>query len=381
MADMRPSGYLAEDVSGIDWLIDVTQPEMQRISKDLQQRTPTSPVDVDALLEDIALLPRLIRERHVFVLLGRCDPEPALDVVESWRRRVARDRPSTWGDAVGDVVPRLQEALQDNHLTIGSNTIPRGLRANRSGDDGPAWESEMQHGSLGEPVSVVRIRSLDETFETTQALHRGSGDDTPWDDDRIVVDLRGNGGGDDSFVLQWAAPHLPHAFRSPPLKCLNVGDKPLMVWNHCAFLALQNPSAPPPAALEPLRHMPSSHDEVRVADLVDQRPTGGDPWTGRMLVLVDGATASSGESAAWILRESFGARLLGGRTMGLVESANLCLYVLPHAGLVIGLPSQWVQLPEPAEFIGMEVDREIDVDTPTTDVVRQFDTLWAAAEG
>lgn len=65
--------------------------------------------------------------------------------------------------------------------------------------------------------------------------------------------------------------------------------------------------------------------------------------------------------------------------MGLFESANMCPYVLPHAGLTVLLPSQWVRSPEPVEFVGLQPDLPVDVTRTAVDVARDFDTIWAAA--
>ncbi|GMA24251.1 hypothetical protein GCM10025864_20100 [Luteimicrobium album] len=92
---MRADGYLGPDRSGIDWLIDSDSPAMRALGPDIAARTPDSPVDVDALIEDVALLPRLIRKRHVFVVLGRTGPEAADAVLDAWVARLRAERPTT----------------------------------------------------------------------------------------------------------------------------------------------------------------------------------------------------------------------------------------------------------------------------------------------
>jgi C-terminal processing protease CtpA/Prc len=100
---------------------------------------------------------------------------------------------------------------------------------------------------------------------------------------------------------------------------------------------------------------------------------------GRMLVLVDGGTCSSGESSTLMLRDGLGARVVGVPSMGLLESANVAPYVLPRSGLTLTFPTQWVTTPEPMEFVGIQPDVELDVATPLAEVADRFDELWAAA--
>lgn len=371
---VRARGYLPTTRSGVDWLIDPEHARMVELGAALRERTPETPVDLDALDQDIDLLASLIRDRHAFVVLGRCAEDAADDVLARWRSRLRRERPSTWGEAVGEVVPQLREALGDNHLAMGSDATSRARRPVQGPDPGPAWES--RDSATTDDVAVVRIRTLTEDATTSAALIAGREDRSPFASDRIVVDLRGNGGGDDSFVQRWVAPMVSAGFSTPTVSCLSVGDSPLMIWNHLAFLRLRHPDQPSPSALLPLRHTPSPGDELSVRDVGGHVPVGETPWRGRMLVLVDGGTASSGESAAWFLREAVGARIAGGRTLGLFESANMAPYVLPHAGLTVTLPSQWVRTPEPVEFVGLRLDHELDVRTPLADVARDFDAVW-----
>lgn len=373
---MRATGYLPASRSGVDWLIDPDHPRMIELGEALRSRTPQSAVDAAALAQDVDLLPGLIRERHAFAVLGRCAPEAADDVLARWRTRLLRERPTTWAAAVGEVVPALREALGDNHLAVNSDTTTRPARPAQGPDPGPAWESRQVTGVSGE-VSLVRIRTLSQDAGSSAALLAGSADESAFFSDRVVVDLRGNGGGDDSFVSRWMAPMVRRAFSSPTITCLSVGQSPLMVWNYLAFLRLRDPEAPPPSALLPLRHTPHPGDELTARDTVEEVPVGRTPWQGRMLVLVDGGTASSGESAAWLLREGLGARIVGGRTAGMFESANMCPYVLPHTGLTVLLPSQWVRSPEPVEFVGLRPDAEIDVSMPLDDVAGDFEAIWA----
>ena len=376
---MRADGYLGPDRSGIDWLIDADSPTMRALGPDLDARTPDSPVDVDALIEDVALLPRLIRDRRVFVVLGRTGPEAADAVLDAWVARLRAERPTTWGEAIGDAALSLREALGDNHHGILGNAAPRPLRPTLGEDPGPAWESVVRATPSGD-VATVRIRTLSDSEDGSPRLEAGATDPSPLEHDRVVVDLRGNGGGNDAFISRWIADAVVHAHDAPSERCLSVGDKPVMVWNAIALEAVRHPDAPPPTSLLPYAHTPAPDDELRVELHTEHVPAGTRPFRGRMLVLVDGGTGSSGESSTLMLRDGLGARVVGVPSMGLLESANVAPYVLPRSGLTLTFPTQWVATPEPMEFVGIRPDVELDVTTPFTAVADRFDELWAAGE-
>ncbi len=376
---MRADGHLGPDRSGIDWLIDPESPTMRALGPDIAARTPDSPVDVDALLDDIALLPRLIRDRHVFVVLGRTGTEAADAVLDAWAERLRADRPTTWGEAIGDVAQALREALGDNHHGIVGNAAPRPLRPTLGEDPGPAWESAVRSTPSGQ-VATVPIRTLSDSEEGSPELEAGATDRSPLEHDRVVVDVRGNGGGNDEFVSRWIADAVVHAHDAPSERCLWVGDKPVMAWNWVALEALRHPDGPPPASLLPYVHEPAPSDALRVDEKTEHVPAGANPFRGRMLVLVDGGTGSSGESSALMLRDGLGARIVGVPSMGLLESANIAPYVLPRSGLTLTFPTQWVATPEPMEFVGIQPDVDLDVTTPLTEVADRFDELWAAAD-
>lgn len=94
---------------------------------------------------------------------------------------------------------------------------------------------------------------------------------------------------------------------------------------------------------------------------------GAHPWHGRMLVLVDQATASSGESAAWMLKHAMGATLVGQATRGMIAYGNIAPYLLPHAGALVTLATKHNDYGREVELTGFPVDVEIE---PTVDIPR-----------
>ena len=104
---------------------------------------------------------------------------------------------------------------------------------------------------------------------------------------------------------------------------------------------------------------------------------GAKPWHGRMLVLVNRATMSSGESTAWGLKKTLGARLVGVPTSGCINYGNTVPYVLPHSRIVVRLTSAYNDYGFPVELRGFPVDIDLDPATPLSTVAADFDRIWA----
>ena len=103
----------------------------------------------------------------------------------------------------------------------------------------------------------------------------------------------------------------------------------------------------------------------------------GAGWHGRMLVLVDGGTGSSGESSAWYLKHLLGATIAGAPTRGQIEFGNVAPYVLPASGLLVTLATKHNDYGIPVEMCGFPVDRAIDPRLPDAEISRAFDSLLA----
>jgi hypothetical protein len=98
-----------------------------------------------------------------------------------------------------------------------------------------------------------------------------------------------------------------------------------------------------------------------------------------MLVLVDGHTMSSGESAAWMLQRDVGGLLIGCRTAGMMENGDITPYLLPASGLGVWLATTHNDFGMPVELTGMPVHAGLDPGTSVSTVARTFRQLCAGA--
>jgi len=381
---MTASIYLPPERSGVRWLLDPESAELARLARDAQVRTADSPCDPDAIAADLAVLPELLAERHFGAATGLIAPEAMAEadrLIQAARERVLRSQPGCWGDAIGDLNDALRLTLRDRHLRLqgsGDSAIRAGEPAAPVDERAPAIEVCTEAGVL-----CVLLRRLWGGADDDRLLWDWARDSLQhFEQDRIVVDLRGNGGGNDAITLEWISPVLPPGATVPGTATgWFIKDTPLGIWNSVAMIeASQGVAAVPSWHRDHLRQpMPADELAVRTEDDYPLEP-GPRLWTGRMLVLVDRNTFSSGESSAWMLQHALGARLVGGRTGGALEYGNIVPYLLPVSGLQVMLPTKHNDFGQPVEIVGLPVHAELDPRTPLTQVAAQFDVLYRAAE-
>lgn len=196
--------------------------------------------------------------------------------------------------------------------------------------------------------------------------------------DQIVVDLRGNPGGSDRFIVGWIGDHVATEVVWPPWREWRIGGQILNPWNVSviAEATLDGQELATDFDRSMYRLTPSSR-----LDLVEEPfaiPKASAPWQGQMLVLTDRGSASAAEGGAWMLRVGLGAHLIGGRSAGTVSFGNMAPYLLPRSGLLVDLPTASASRHEES-MVGLPVDLAIDIQTPLREVAANFNQLHAAA--
>jgi hypothetical protein len=357
------SVYLDRHRAGFDWLLDPESARLHEIAHAAMARTPESPCDAAALARDADLLAEVVRERHFGVATGVV--ATADDVVTAWRQRLAGN-PRTWGAAVTELQFDLKEALGDQHVRLLGAPRWRDGRTEQE-HDGRAVEERVVGGVL-----VLVVRRLIGGIEDERLLARWSaGADRHFGFDRIVLDLRGNPGGNDGHTYEWVRRRLRHVPVHLRETIWRVQEKPLGNWNAAAWYAAQGIDVPP--HLVAGRHDPKPDDRFELVEEDGELPAGDAPWGGRMIVLVDRRTRSSGESSAWLLRDGMGAILAGDRTTGMIEYGNIVPYPLPRSGLVVNLPTKRNDYGLAVEGAGFPVDIPLPSDVTADEIATTFD--------
>jgi hypothetical protein len=359
--------YLDPSRVGIEWLLNPASARLGELARDVEGRTPASLCDADALARDSEPLAELLRVRHYGVATGLVDPPD--DIVSAWRRRLAQ-RPGTWGGAVTELQFDLRQALGDEHVRVFG--APR-WRDGRAEDDepGPAVEERVV-----DDVLVLRVRRLlglpgDERllaeWRAAAARH--------FEHRRIVLDLRGNPGGNDGHTFAWAQRRFRHVPWHMRESRWTVGGASLGLWNGAAWREARDGKGSAPPHLLAERHTPAPDDRIELVEEDWVIDAGDESWDGRMIVLVDRRTRSSGESSAWFLRDGLGAVLAGEPTTGMVSYGNIVPYVFPGSGLTINLPTKHHDYGFPVESVGFPVDVPVDPLLSVDEVARFFDDI------
>lgn len=369
--------YYARERSGIPYQLDPDAPTLPGMVRSLRERTPQTPCDPDRVASDLLLLPALMRDMHFGIATGavpRRDVDAANAHIAEAAHRVHHDRPETWDTAIGDLCDRLRVTLRDRHLSI-AGAPPSRIRPDDPVllDDGPAV---AVRGIAN--VLTIRVRTLVGTPESTSLLEAWVADGAAhFGADRIIVDLRGNTGGDDSYTFDWLMAAHPEGSVGIASESWMVGDAALGLWNPSVVAELAGGASPRHLAA---RHRPDPSDSLRIEresdDDAHQENTS--PWGGRMLVVTDARTGSSGESSAWYLRELLGARIVGGATAGSIEYGDICGYPLP-GGMWVNLATKRNRFRVPVEIIGVQPDLALDVTTPLPAIAEAFDAIHQAA--
>lgn len=204
----------------------------------------------------------------------------------------------------------------------------------------------------------------------------------------IMIDMRGNGGGNDGYITDWATQlrregtELPWPTRE---RFTSGRHEKIAAWNTTTSYG-NDPEDPnddswfeegqatkkywPLSRQTPL-DPPNDGPNVGVAD---------SDYTGKVVVLVDRWSASSAESGSIFLRDWLGATIVGERTGGAVEGANVITYPLPNTGIGLALPSRQSHWKDQRvrESAGIPID--VALDNPSASVQELLPQLhpWLA---
>lgn len=199
-------------------------------------------------------------------------------------------------------------------------------------DDSPAW-LELR-GSGGRHDG-----SLEEFVATAREL-RG--------EQVVVLDLRGNVGGDDAFVRRWFRDFTAGDLGSVETDALQ-SEVTLQGAINSAECRLQAQDDPASVAAE--RHelarlrseLGRAREPFRSVYESDAKEQGSAPreFAGRLIVITDSRCASSCETAVALARKLPGALIVGENTAGAGEFGQAERYRLPNTGVWMQAPTKW----------------------------------------
>jgi hypothetical protein len=319
-------------------------------------------------------------ERHFGIATGILDPGPAYDVLTKWQHRLVNDHPPTWGQALGTSVHELRWLFHDNHLWAAGedHDLLRDVDPHAAEPRAEREDGTMVSEQVVDDVLCIRLHQCGGGGKAGEqlTLRWQHGHARHFTHQRIVVDLRGNPGGDDRYMIGWIRDDVRHDVTWPTWREWRIGDQVANSWNVAVYYQPERRDESLSSAFAAFDLDATSQLHVAEDPLtLGQAPS---PWQGRMLVVTDKGSASAAESATWMLRTGFDAKVIGGRSSDATGFGNLAPYLLPRSGLKIDLPtasSGWHH----ESMVGMPIDLAYDVHTPLADIAREFDAIYLAA--
>jgi hypothetical protein len=179
----------------------------------------------------------------------------------------------------------------------------------------------------------------------------------------LIFDLRGNGGGDDSYAYRWVEQAKRGTWDAQVWSVYPAGSfHPWLTWNNQVWDGIQQNRIDDPAAVaerEKIRlQWPRRGSDLFVHFEPHQiQNQAKAPYQGRIFALVDRWCGSSGESSALMLRQALGAVLVGERTAGFLEYGNQRKLLLHRTHLIFVFAIKRNYYTTPSEAVGMPVDQ------------------------
>ncbi len=252
---------------------------------------------------------------------------------------------------------RLECASSEHALLRRSDPVSRDADG-----DGPAYSAKVVGDTTiirvrrfwGDEADLERLEQLPAEY----GLHRGSR--------RIVFDVRGNGGGDDSTLFKWILQATADPWSQGVSVDFRAGLGACGEWNALVvehLLSGEVDSAERVSQRKVAREAMQGavgQGEVLEVDSGLHQSEAEHPFDGPVFVLVDRSTASSGESVPQYLSLALGAHIIGERSAGFVDFGNVVPFVLPRTGLWVQVPTTRFFNESPQEMVGVEVDTYLD---------------------
>lgn len=270
-------------------------------------------------------------------------------------------------DAVAEPMAHLQQLAPSSHLIIagaGMSTPPPTAA--------PPRRQPYTCTTVGDTAVI--------TLSTFQGSRSGIGaylerfvDDYPQHaaHDRILFDLRGNGGGRLDYMLRWIAQARASDWQTYPYEEVRGPIAPAARWNQTVGWQIRNDTVDSPEARDERARLRAEWPELVAAPATRvfdgwRNGHGDHPYDGRVYVAVDRRTGSSGERAAIDLQRALGAVLVGEPTAGAAQYTEAVPFVLPATGLRCTIPTKRHDFGVEIEGTGWPVDIPLDDVTQDT---------------
>ncbi|RKH42209.1 S41 family peptidase [Corallococcus llansteffanensis] len=266
-------------------------------------------------------------------------------------------------------------------LTCGATSLTLTVRPKRPPQ--PAPSDVYSYEPKGD-VGIITLRRFSGPPEAEARLRQFVADAPKHRKHKLLVfDFRGNGGGNDGYVYEWLDTMVRGPWFSSGEVWMHGAFYPCFDWNTRVLRQALDGRLDTPEALAERQALgmkwPVPPEPSRpVFDSGRVEGHAKTPYTGRIVVLVDRGSASSGESAAYALHRATGAPMVGERTGGFLTYGNAPSFVLPRTGLTWVVPTKRNYFAEPVEGVGHAVQVYLDAEDlgrPVTELLPRLRKL------
>lgn len=201
---------------------------------------------------------------------------------------------------------------------------------------------------------------------------------------KILFDLRHNNGGTLQYLQQWLRQAVCGLWHSYPRLEIVGALWPCSHWNLLVEQQIREGRVDTEEARVERERLREGWPATRPAFVSSLDPGvrdshGTHPYAGRVYVLLNRHSGSSGELAAVELQRALGAILIGERSAGAMQYGEARRFVLPHTGLVCQVPTKRFFFDEEVEAVGVPVDGYLeDMDQGAATLVSHLDALCTA---
>lgn len=303
--------------------------------------------------EDLECLKILFKNFYVAQMIY-----PEIDLIHRVDQEISRSQTTSSKDLMKRIF-YLHKDMYDIHLSYELNWEPLKFE--------PLSKKEV---TLSEDLNYDEIynRSNYLYFRPGSLIHFTAGQKSFIEtisnsDKNIVLDVRGNGGGDDVFAFSLAEAVFTKEQIIPQTRLQvtslfqSIGfSLSLLIFEYDVAESYRKDVAQKVENLS-LQELLPFQIQSETKKLVGKR---SNPFKSKIVILTDGACASSCETIVEKLSAHPNVQIMGSNTAGALHFSNAMTYMLPHSGIVVKLPTLLHKYENDApEGIGYKPDVEI----------------------
>lgn len=307
----------------------------------------------DEVREDLECLKILFKNFYIAQMIY-----PKINLISRVDQEISRSRPTNSQNLMRRIFS-LHRDMYDIHLSYELNWLP--LKFETSSKKEVKLSEDLNHDEIYDrsnylyfrPSSLIHFTAGQKRFiETVSNV-----------DKNIIIDIRGNGGGDDAFAFALTEAVFTKDQKIPATTKLQVASLfqsigfslSLIMHEYDVAESFRKTIAEQVEKLS-LQELLPFQIQSETQKLIGKRST---PLKSKIIFITDGACASSCETIVEKLSAHPNVQIMGTNTAGALHFSNAITFMLPHSGIVVKMPTLLHQYENDApEGIGYKPDIE-----------------------